>query len=52
MKLTWQLKDDTNKPVEEKPRKKAGFITVSMGEGLDEIFTGLGVDYIIEGSRP
>jgi DAK2 domain fusion protein YloV len=44
-------KDDTNKPVEEKPRKKAGFIAVSMGEGLDEIFTGLGVDYIIEGGQ-
>lgn len=39
------------KPVEEKPRKKAGFIAVSMGEGLDEIFTGLGVDYIIKGGQ-
>ncbi len=34
-----------------KPRKKAGFIAVSMGEGLDEIFTGLGVDYIIKGGQ-
>ena len=39
------------KPVENKPRKKAGFIAVSMGEGLDEIFTGLGVDYIIKGGQ-
>ena len=39
------------KPVEQKPRKKAGFIAVSMGEGLDEIFTGLGVDYLIEGGQ-
>ena len=39
------------KPVEKKPRKKAGFIAVSMGEGLDEIFTGLGVDYIIKGGQ-
>ena len=28
--------------------KKAGFIAVSMGEGLGEIFTGLGVDHLIE----
>jgi DAK2 domain fusion protein YloV len=35
----------------DKPRKKAGFIAVSMGEGLDEIFTGLGVDYIIKGGQ-
>ena len=39
------------KPIEQKPRKKAGFIAVSMGEGLDEIFTGLGVDYLIEGGQ-
>lgn len=39
------------KPVEQKPRKKAGFIAVSMGEGLGEIFTGLGVDYLIEGGQ-
>lgn len=38
-------------PVKEQPRKKAGFIAVSMGEGLGEIFTGLGVDYIIEGGQ-
>ncbi|HHX11538.1 MAG TPA: DAK2 domain-containing protein, partial [Clostridiales bacterium] len=39
------------KPVEQKPRKKAGFIAVSMGQGLGEIFTGLGVDYLIEGGQ-
>ncbi|MDD4112980.1 MAG: DAK2 domain-containing protein [Herbinix sp.] len=39
------------KPMEQKPRKKAGFIAVSMGEGLGEIFTGLGVDYLIEGGQ-
>ncbi len=37
--------------VQNKPRKKAGFIAVSMGDGLDEIFTGLGVDYIIKGGQ-
>lgn len=35
----------------QKPRKKAGFIAVSMGEGLGEILTGLGVDYLIEGGQ-
>ena len=39
------------KPESQKPRKKAGFIAVSMGEGLGEIFTGLGVDYLIEGGQ-
>jgi len=37
--------------IDNKPRKKSGFIAVSMGEGLDEIFTGLGVDYIIGGGQ-
>lgn len=36
---------------QDKPRKKVGFIAVSMGDGLDEIFTGLGVDYIIKGGQ-
>ncbi len=35
----------------EKPRKEVGFISVSAGEGLSEIFTGLGVDYVIEGGQ-
>ena len=32
-------------------RKETGFIAVSIGEGLNEIFKGLGVDYIIEGGQ-
>lgn len=41
---------------EEKAKAKAeqkdfGFIAVSIGEGLNEIFTELGVDYIIEGGQ-
>ena len=32
-------------------RKEMGFISVSMGKGLNEILTGLGVDYIIEGGQ-
>lgn len=33
------------------PRKPYGFISVSVGEGLSEIFTGLGVDHLIEGGQ-
>lgn len=35
----------------EEPRKETGFISVSIGEGINEIFKGLGVDYIIEGGQ-
>ena len=35
----------------EEPRKAMGFITVSIGEGLNEIFKELGADYIIEGGQ-
>ena len=33
------------------PRKKDGFIAVSAGSGLSEIFTELGVDYVLEGGQ-
>lgn len=33
------------------PKKDVGFIAVSVGEGINEIFKGLGVDYIIEGGQ-
>ncbi|HAT88373.1 MAG TPA: dihydroxyacetone kinase [Roseburia sp.] len=33
------------------PPKEMGFISVSIGEGINEIFKGLGVDYIIEGGQ-
>ncbi|MBR3484377.1 MAG: DAK2 domain-containing protein [Lachnospiraceae bacterium] len=33
------------------PPKENGFIAVSIGEGINEIFKGLGVDYIIEGGQ-
>ncbi len=35
----------------EEPRKDVGFISVAAGDGLGEIFKGLGVDYIIEGGQ-
>lgn len=33
------------------PEKEVGFIAVSIGEGMNEIFRELGVDYIIEGGQ-
>jgi len=33
------------------PHKEVGFIAVSVGEGMNEIFKGLGADYIIEGGQ-
>ncbi|MBQ7796195.1 MAG: DAK2 domain-containing protein [Lachnospiraceae bacterium] len=38
-------------PKAEEPRKEYGFIAVSVGEGLSEIFKGIGADYIIEGGQ-
>ncbi len=35
----------------EMPHKEAGFISVSIGAGIGEIFKGLGVDYLIEGGQ-
>lgn len=43
---------EEKKPVKPtQPRKTMGFIAVSIGEGLNEIFKELGVDYIIEGGQ-
>ncbi len=33
------------------PHKEVGFIAVSVGAGINEIFTGLGIDYVIEGGQ-
>ena len=38
-------------PKVEEPRKEYGFIAVSVGEGLSEIFKGIGADYMIEGGQ-
>ena len=35
----------------EEPAKPMGFITVSIGDGLNDIFRELGADYIIEGGQ-
>lgn len=45
-------KEAAEKPaVEEQPKKDVGFIAVSVGDGINEIFKGLGVDHIIEGGQ-
>jgi len=38
-------------PVPAEPAKDYGFVSVSAGDGLSEIFKGLGADYIIEGGQ-
>lgn len=38
-------------PKKEEPRKDIGFITISVGEGLSNIFKELGVDYVISGGQ-
>lgn len=49
------VKEENTEPeqpaAEEIQNKKYGFISVSAGEGLSEIFDSLGVDYIIEGGQ-
>lgn len=42
------LTEETTKPV---TKKEIGFISVSVGDGMDEIFKSLGVDYIIAGGQ-
>lgn len=46
-----QMKEQEQKKGTEMPHKEVGFIAVSVGEGMSEIFRGLGADYIIEGGQ-
>lgn len=53
-KVAAQQKEDAAEQEEaaaEQPKKDMGFISVSIGEGMNEIFRGLGADYIIEGGQ-
>ena len=50
-KLAEKQKEEEAAPKVDAPRKDMGFISVSIGEGMNEIFRGLGVDYIIEGGQ-
>lgn len=45
------LKEAAEEKAAESPRKVVGFISVTIGEGMSEIFRGLGVDYLIEGGQ-
>lgn len=44
-----RIKAKTNE--QNKPMKEYGFVSVSVGDGINEIFKELGVDYIIEGGQ-
>lgn len=46
-----QSSEKTRPEEPEKPRKEVGFISVSAGDGLGDIFRELGADYIIEGGQ-
>jgi hypothetical protein len=51
-KLAKQQKEEASKKAKKaEPRKEMGFISVAAGEGLNEIFKGLGIDYMIEGGQ-
>lgn len=50
-KVAAEQKANKEASKKEEPRKPVGFITVSVGEGMNEIFKGLGVDEIIEGGQ-
>ncbi len=45
------LPEETAEEKTQEEPKEMGFISVSIGEGINEIFRGLGVDYIIEGGQ-
>lgn len=44
-------KTEETQPEEQTERKEYGFIAVSCGDGLSEIFKGIGTDYLIEGGQ-
>ena len=50
-KVAAQQKEEEAQKKKKEPRKSVGFIAVSIGEGMNDIFRELGVDYIIEGGQ-
>ncbi len=49
-------KEEVKEPIQaaektDEPAKPVGFIAVSIGDGVNEIFKSMGVDYIIEGGQ-
>ena len=49
--LLTELEEIQGSQEPEMPHKEVGFISVSVGDGVGEIFKGLGVDYLIEGGQ-
>ena len=50
-KLAKQQQEEAQEAKKNEPRKPMGFVAVSIGAGLNDIFRELGVDYIIEGGQ-
>lgn len=50
-KIAAQNKSAARENVEKAEKKEAGFVSVSVGGGLGEIFSSLGVDALIEGGQ-
>ena len=50
-KASGAAKEDGEQKTPSEPPKEFGFVSVSVGEGLSEIFDSLGVDHIIEGGQ-
>ena len=50
-KLAKEQAEQEEKEVAAQPPKEVGFISVSVGNGMTEIFKELGVDYLIEGGQ-
>ncbi len=50
-KLAKEQAEAEQKKAEDAPTKEIGFIAVSIGDGINEVFKGLGVDYLIEGGQ-
>jgi hypothetical protein len=50
-RLAKEQAKENEKPQAAEERKPYGFIAVSSGDGLSEIFQGIGADYLIEGGQ-
>ena len=50
-KATENAEIEASKAKKEETRKEAGFVVVSVGDGIAEIFRGLGADYVMEGGQ-
>ena len=46
-----RLKEEQEKAAKKENKKKYGFVSVSIGEGFDEIFNDLGIDKLIKGGQ-